>query len=200
MANSISSVTTGTGGIVLESVDTSGNTNIKSGTTTIVAVTSTGAAVTGTLSASGNITASGATGGIGYGPAFSAYLSDNQSITTTTFTKIQFNTEEFDTNSNYDNATNYRFTPTVAGYYQVQVSLIPNSTTSQSAVAIYKNGSQFKSGNNTLTNFQPAVSALVYMNGTTDYLEGYGYLVGTTPIISGTLNYTYFQAAMVRSA
>ena len=55
MANSISSVTTGTGGIVLESVDTSGNTNIKSGTTTIVAVTSTGAAVTGTLSASGGI-------------------------------------------------------------------------------------------------------------------------------------------------
>jgi len=57
MANSISSVTTGTGGIVLTSVDTSGNTNIKSGTTTIVAVTSTGAAVTGTLSASGLITA-----------------------------------------------------------------------------------------------------------------------------------------------
>ena len=56
MANSISSVTTGTGGIVLESVDTSGNTNIKSGTTTIVAVSSTGAAVTGTLSASGAIT------------------------------------------------------------------------------------------------------------------------------------------------
>jgi hypothetical protein len=55
MANSISSVTTGTGGIVLESVDTSGNTNIKSGGTTIVAVTSTGAAVTGTLSASGGI-------------------------------------------------------------------------------------------------------------------------------------------------
>ena len=56
MANSISSVTTGTGGIVLESVDTSGNTNIKSGTTTIVAVTSTGAAVTGTLSATGAVT------------------------------------------------------------------------------------------------------------------------------------------------
>ena len=56
MANSISSVTTGTGGIVLESVDTSGNTNIKSGTTTIVAVTSTGAAVTGTLSSTGAVT------------------------------------------------------------------------------------------------------------------------------------------------
>jgi hypothetical protein len=54
MANSISSVTTGTGGIVLESVDTSGNTNIKSGGTTIVAVSSTGAAVTGTLSSTGN--------------------------------------------------------------------------------------------------------------------------------------------------
>jgi len=55
MANSISSVTTGTGGIVLMSVDTSGNTNIKSGTTTIAAISSTGVAVTGTLSASGGV-------------------------------------------------------------------------------------------------------------------------------------------------
>ena len=60
MANSISSVTTGTGGIVLESVDTSGNTNIKSGTTTIVAVSLTDVAVTGTLAATGAV--SGTTG------------------------------------------------------------------------------------------------------------------------------------------
>ena len=84
MANSISSVTTGTGGIVLESVDTSGNTNIKSGTTTIVAVTSTGAAVTGTLSASGGIAkASLPTGSVLQ--VVNATYSTQVSTTTTTY-------------------------------------------------------------------------------------------------------------------
>ena len=53
------------------------------------------------------------------GPTFSAYLSSGQTISNATHTKIQYNTEEWDTNNNYDNATNYRFTPTVAGYYQI---------------------------------------------------------------------------------
>ena len=186
---------------LVQTADTSGNLNLQSNGSTIVAITSTGAAVTGTLSASGVITA---TGGITVGataaPAFSAYASANQSITTSTFTKIQFNTEEFDTNSNYDNATNYRFTPTVAGYYQVQASVIPIGSTTQTAVAIYKNGAVFKVANITASSVSAVATALISMNGTTDYLEGYVYLVGTTPIISGTLNYTYFQAAMVRSA
>ena len=47
---------------------------------------------------------------------FSAYLSANQSITANTFTKAQFNTTEFNLGSAYDATTNYRFTPTVAGY------------------------------------------------------------------------------------
>jgi hypothetical protein len=133
-------------------------------------------------------------------PAFSAYLNTAQTITTNVFTKIQFNIEEFDTNSNYDNATNYRFTPTVAGYYQVQASVFPNTATSQTAIAIYKNGSEFKKGNIAATTSAIVVTALIYMNGTTDYLEGYAYLVGTTPAIAGDQAYTYFQASMVRSA
>ena len=56
-------------------------------------------------------------------PAFLATLSADQSISNSTLTKVQFNTEVFDTNSNYDNATNYRFTPTVAGYYQLNLQL-----------------------------------------------------------------------------
>ena len=84
MANSISSVTTGTGGIVLESVDTSGNTNIKSGGSTIVAVSSTGAAVTGTLSASGGIAkASLPTGSVLQ--VVNATYSTGQNITSTSF-------------------------------------------------------------------------------------------------------------------
>jgi hypothetical protein len=201
MANSISSVTTGTGGIVLESVDTSGNTNIKSGTTTIVAVTSTGAAVTGTLSASGVLTA---TGGITVGataaPAFSAN-GGTVSASNNTNTKVPFNTEKFDTNSNYDNVTNYRFTPTVAGYYQINATIgYQSSATGLVEIDIFKNGSRYFFGTaiaNSSTGPQISVSSIVSLNGSTDYIEIYGYQSS-----GGALNITGydFSGAMIRSA
>ena len=52
-------------------------------------------------------------------PAFSAYLSNNQSISGATWTKVNLNVKVFDTASAFDNTTNYRFQPTVAGYYSV---------------------------------------------------------------------------------
>lgn len=59
-------------------------------------------------------------------PAFSAYQSVAQTLASTTITKITFTTEEFDTNSCYDTSTS-RFTPTVAGYYQINGSLNANA-------------------------------------------------------------------------
>jgi hypothetical protein len=181
---------------LVQTADTSGDLNIQSGGSTIVAVTSTGAAVTGTLSASGNITSSGATGGIGYGPAFSAYNSTNQSITTTTYTKLTFDTEEFDTNSNF--ATS-RFTPTVAGYYQFDASLYPQTTVTTNNCAFYKNGSIFKVTAGA-TGGAINCCALIYMNGSTDYVELYGFLIGVTPAYLGSSGLSYFQACLVRSA
>jgi hypothetical protein len=142
----------------------------------------------------------------GTGPAFSAYLSTNQSVSSATYTKVQCNTEEFDTNSNYDPTTNYRFTPTVAGYYQINGAIdIGTSSISAGIAVIYKNGSAFKFGvgfgGSNLFNFnRVTVSALVYLNGTTDYVELYGYVIATTPIFYGGSSTTYFQAAMVRGA
>lgn len=139
------------------------------------------------------------------GPAFSAYQnSGSQSVTASTFTKVQFNTEEFDTNSNYDNATNYRFTPTVAGYYQVNSCVACTATSGTLyAISLYKNGAGFKNGNDlraasTVNNV--VVSTLVYMNGSTDYLEVYIFIAGTTPTVNSGVSPTYFQAALVRSA
>ena len=65
-------------------------------------------------------------------PAFFADLSSNQTITTSTFTKVQFNNEILDSDSNYDNATNYRFTPTTAGKYFVYLQLQLNATATNS--------------------------------------------------------------------
>jgi len=142
----------------------------------------------------------------GNGPAFSAYLSSNQSIGSGSLTKMQCNTEEFDTASAYDNATNYRFTPQVAGYYQVSGGAQLNYTSGSlsSFICIYKNGSAFKFGSNTMnTNVfqQVMVSALIYLNGSTDYVEMYAQQnSGGSANIGGNQNTSYFQAVMVRAA
>lgn len=141
------------------------------------------------------------------GPAFSAYLSANQSISNTTYTKLQIDTENFDTNSNYDNATNYRFTPTVAGYYQVGggarfISLGDNDVFT---VAIYKNGSLFRLGTFISTGgaMSPVatVSSLVYLNGSTDYIELYAYHnYGSARDVGSDNEFTRFEAVLVRAA
>jgi hypothetical protein len=142
------------------------------------------------------------------GPAFSAYSSSNQtSISSTTFTKVTFGTEEFDTNNNFASST---FTPTVAGYYQVNAAAQINSllTTVYGKLYIYKNGAAYKEGALIQGQAQlfgaPTVSGLVYCNGSTDYVEIYfiGYIAaGTLSLNSaGETVRIWFDGSMVRSA
>jgi len=147
-----------------------------------------------------------ATGVAGKGPAFSAYASASQTVTANTSTKLSANTEEFDTASCYDNST-YRFTPNVAGYYQVNGMVNPTSTTSvtRSYSFIYKNGALFKTGMDisSSTAGRTTISALIYLNGTTDYVEFYFLLNGVGTLSTSVTNAetnNYFQAYMVRAA
>ena len=137
------------------------------------------------------------------GPAFSVYLSANQSITTATATKIAFNTELFDTNSNFDSATNYRFTPTVAGYYSIGLicSTIGSSITRFFA-SIYKNGSEFyRVSDSNGDVYLGGSSQVIYMNGTTDYIEFYGLVTGTSVGFEGGNTYrSNAFGCLVRSA
>jgi hypothetical protein len=134
------------------------------------------------------------------GPAFSAYQSTAQSITNSTFVKIAFQAKEFDTNACYDAVTNYRFTPTVSGYYQISGAIAYINTSQDALVTLYKNGSEFKRGNYS-RGANSCVSALVYLNGSTDYVEAYTYQSSggalNTPLSPAGI---YFQAALVRSA
>ncbi len=59
-------------------------------------------------------------------PAFEAYLggSGGQALSNDAVTKVQFQTELYDTNNTYDNSSNYRFTPGVAGKYFIYASLL----------------------------------------------------------------------------
>jgi hypothetical protein len=134
------------------------------------------------------------------GPAFSAYQSTAQTLTANVSTKLQFQTKEYDTNNNFDNVTNYRFTPTVSGYYQVSACITFSTTNTTLNLFLYKNGVLYKNGQAIASNGSvSSMSALVFCNGSTDYIEIYG-SSGVTQNLSAAINSTYFQAVMVRSA
>lgn len=136
------------------------------------------------------------------GPAFSAYQSSAQTLPSTTLTKLNFQTEEFDTASCFDNTTNYRFTPNVAGYYFFNGAMAISSSATQGFLSFYKNGSEAKRGSyNSATSGLNLIeaTALIYCNGTTDYIELWGYL-GSGQALSASATYTYFQGFLARAA
>jgi len=165
-----------------------------SGTTTLTLPTTSGTVIT-----TGSTFA-------GTGPAFSAYQSTASiSVTTAVWTKVTLNVEDFDTANCFDSTTNYRFTPNVAGYYIVGGCIrVTSATLTNSRVAVYKNGTAYRRIFDTATNTsQPAGSCLVYMNGTTDYVELYGLVTGTTLVFAneGGADITpSFYGSLIRSA
>ena len=187
-----SGITQMTGSIVM-----SGST---SGTTTIIpsavagSNTATLPAATGTVMVSGNM------------PAFSVYQSSVQAISNSTNTKITFNTEFFDTANAFDSTTNYRFTPQVAGYYQFSLYVRDGTgaATGQLVAFIYKNGSIL---NFAAYTFAGAVgttascNALIYLNGSTDYIEGYvSQNSGLSMNTNNSSAATFFTGSLVRAA
>jgi hypothetical protein len=114
-------------------------------------------------------------------PAFSVSQTSGQSFPNTTFTKVIWDTtKNFDTNNCFDAVTNERFTPTVAGYYQLNGNLsFAGASVGASQINIYKNGVAVASGSGILNNTQiggaVSISALIFLNGTTDYVELWGW-------------------------
>lgn len=177
------------------------------------AVTLSAPAVAGTTTltlptTSGTVLTTGSTFG-GTGPAFSAYRSGaNQNVTTNTWTKVQLNAEDFDTANCFDSSTNYRFTPNVAGYYLISgcVSSASASYAQNIWTSLYKNGSPYRTAalsfsSEIINTSGPVVTAVIYFNGSTDYVELYGNnLASVSPAFGGSTYYTFLSGALVRSA
>jgi hypothetical protein len=146
---------------------------------------------------------SGALSWSGMGPAFSAYASTATSTPNNSFTKVVCDTEEFDTASCYSTG-NSRFTPNVAGYYQFNGQTGGAGGLSTILVSLYKNGSEIKRGIQSVGSTVSVVnvSALIYLNGTTDYAELYWYQ-GSGFTANNTVQspvVTYFQGFLARPA
>jgi hypothetical protein len=81
-------------------------------------------------------------------PSFGATASSTQSISNGGFVKVTLDTENWDTDSAFDNATNYRFTvPTDEGgkyLFNYGAYLVSMTTNGYFQLQLYKNGSQLR--------------------------------------------------------
>ena len=128
-------------------------------------------------------------------PAFEAYLSGNQTgVSDNTNTKVQFNTEIYDTANAYDNSSNYRFTPQTAGKYFVYSSVrgqaANNNQLRTAALMIRKNNSEVGEAftlfwDNGIRSHTLTKATVVDMNGSSDYLEVYAYVDASDNQIDG---------------
>ena len=135
-------------------------------------------AFTGTVTGAGGVNT----------PAFMARMGSSQSVTNNTEVKVQCSVEVYDSANAYDNSTNYRFTPQTAGKYLVFLNLSMYTTTQFGTTDleniqcfIYKNGSNLANQRGAIGySGNPgqfgnvSTSAIVTMNGSSDYLEAYG--------------------------
>ena len=134
------------------------------------------------------------------GAVFSVYHSTSQSLTSSGFTLILFDTEEFDTSNNF--ASN-KFTPTVEGYYQLNSFVRTNyAPASEWSIFVFKNNSPFKMGTTLAQgtgNASSGVSTLVYANGSTDFFE-IRFYSGAATTTAGSSTYQWFNGFLVRTA
>lgn len=132
-------------------------------------------------------------------------LSANQSISANTDVIIQF-VDDFDP-QNWWNSSTYQLTPTIAGYYNIFVGVWldnPGVTNNQANIQVRKNGNSFVIVQNPLNNVTGQAfeaSKIVYLNGTTDYIEFtiFQGSTGSVNILQGTANGsgTWFSASLI---
>lgn len=126
---------------------------------------------------------------------FRVYKNANQTVTTNTNVKVTWSTESFDTNNNF---ASDKFTPTVPGYYFIHARLSCSDSTQQCVPELYKNGSVIAQQNTYNSGPQfGSISEIVYMNGTTDYLEIYVYNGGGTTISAANPIYNVFTGFLI---
>ena len=138
--------------------------------------------------------------------AFRLYQSSAQSIATATNTVLLFDSEDLDTDNGHSTTTNTsRYTATVPGWYFVSgtVQLAYNATGNRLAI-IQKNGTttvnQVGRASSSVSNTMGLhLSTLVYLNGTTDYIELSTFQSSGVSLNTLTTNPSILEGYWVRS-
>jgi len=115
-------------------------------------------------------------------PAFEATQNTQMNPSDATWTKGTYGAETYDTDGKYDNSTNYRFTPTVAGTYFIYQSAIFDAQGIDKFhscyLGIYKNGSLYRQAyfdqyDNYLAYAKTPFLGTVVVMDDDDYVEGW---------------------------
>jgi hypothetical protein len=153
--------------------------------------------IAGDVNIGGTITATAFVGdgsGLTGGPAFSTAFTGTAAASGT-HTEMTTNTEHFDTHSALSTSTG-RFQPSVSGYYQVNISLRTDTGTPLGfAAAIIINSSTSNIRGAAASSISDSgaykvesTSALIYLNGSTDWVSAYAYCYSGTATVSGNFS------------
>ena len=179
-------------------VRSAGITSNEMGANSVVTTAITDSNVTTAKIADANVTqAKLAPNVAGVGPLIYATTSVSTSVPTgLSATKITLNTVSPDTNNNFSTA-NSRFTPTVSGHYQINVTVATGVGANALTAYVFRNGVGTISGNAVnSTTYSTNNSIILYCNGSTDYIELFAtHTQGSTVSITGSMN-----ACLIRSA
>jgi hypothetical protein len=136
-------------------------------------------------------------------PAFSYTNSTGTVIPSGAWTKITYDSKRFDTTSSMYSVANSRFTPTVAGYYQITGNFrLGTLTAAVISGGIYQNGVLVFNGVGSASSsmFGPVVTTLLYFNGSTDYVEIWGFQNSGSSQTTDAAIYYSFSGFLVRGA
>ena len=135
----------------------------------------------------------------GNGPAFRAYASAaTTGLNNGVAKKVELASEDFDTASCFASS---RFTPNVAGYYFISAGIRFEALANASAL-IVKNGTVYAVGSTpNAGTYHSVVTDLVYLNGTTDWVELHGIqYIGNNQSTTAASSGTWMSGFLARAA
>lgn len=131
-------------------------------------------------------------------------VTSNQTVATGQV-KVQFNQTDFDPTPIWD-GTNFRFKPTIAGYYRVltTLSLTFAAGTPQPLSELWKNGARVAVGSMAPASGNQIISLaedIIHFNGTSDYVEAFSNFTAgtTTPQIVAGSDRSWFNISLVKA-
>ena len=161
---------------------------------------------TGPTGIAGAATSTGATGptGVGQtGTVFFAAFTGTTGIVAATPAVVPLSTIVVDTQGAFV-AAGSKFQPSIAGWYDVSGTVVCTGTSTASSyivARINKNGAIYAEGDydiQTSTNAGSTVNCLVFLNGSTDYIQWMAYTGMTAPsIVGATTTYTVYGKAVL---
>jgi hypothetical protein len=195
---------------------------LKGGTSGQITVTPTAVAGTNTLTLpanTGTVVTTGSSSVVtqtmlganvaGNGPAFLAYLSADQTVTSSSYTKVNLNTTSYNQGSGFNTST-YGFTPPINGYYLISALLNAGNSTgnlTRNFVNIYNGATQVSrgsdvgnSGGTSVIPYTSVTTVPLYLT-TSDTVYMYAFITASTSAIAtgGQVN-CWMSGVLLRAA